>query len=69
MLILKELQNEMRTYTANITRRRETQSSNEPSAHVGKDITIQIGHHHDTVCIRTGILGDLDKKQLYYYIC
>lgn len=47
------------THTTDVTRRRETETSNQARAHVGQDITIQVGHDHHPVSVRRGVLGDL----------
>ena len=59
------------TDASNVARRRETQSTNETSAHVGKDITVEVGHHHDTIGVRCGILSyvQADAVQEVFIVC
>lgn len=52
------------TYTSNVSRRSETQSSNKTGAHVGQDITIQVRHDHDPVGVRSWVLNDLQADTI-----
>ena len=49
----------MTTYTANVAGGRQAEATNETCAHIRQDITVQVGHHHDPVGIRLGVLDDL----------
>ena len=49
----------MTTYTANVAGGRQAETTNETCAHIRQDITVQVGHHHDPVGIRLGVLDDL----------
>ena len=39
-------------FVSNIPRRRKTQSSNQPSAHIRKDVAVQIWHDEDLIVVR-----------------
>jgi hypothetical protein len=52
------------TYPTNITRGRQPQSTNQASTHVRKYITIQVGHDHDTVTVRSWILRYLSSGKV-----
>lgn len=45
---------------ANVTRRGETQTTNQTGAHVGKDIAVQVGHDHDPVSVWCRVLDDAE---------
>jgi hypothetical protein len=45
------------TNPSNVAGGGQTEPSDQTSAHVGKDVTVEIWHDHDTVCVRLGI-GD-----------
>ncbi len=47
------------THLANVTRRGQTETTDEARAHVGQNVTVQVGHDHDTVCVRLRVLHNL----------
>lgn len=53
-----------RTYSANVAGRSQSETSDQTSAHVGKDVTVQVGHDHDTVSVGGGVLSDLSRNKL-----
>src|ERR1700731_156431 len=44
--------------TTNVTRGSQAKTSNQTSAHIGENITIQVGHDHDGVGVNIGVLSD-----------
>lgn len=46
-------------YPPNVARRSEAQATDKTSAHIRKDIAVKVGHYHDTVGIRLGVLHNL----------
>ena len=44
---------------SNVTRWRQTETSDETGTHVGQDVSVQVGHDHDGVGVRGGVLDDL----------
>jgi hypothetical protein len=50
--------NDWKTYLSDVTRRSQTQTTDQTGAHVGQDITVQVGHDHDSVSIRCRVLND-----------
>lgn len=48
-------------HLSNVTRRRETETTDKTSTHVGQDVTVQVWHDHDAVSIWLGVLYDLMK--------
>ena len=51
------------TYSTNVTRRSQTQTSNETGAHVRKDVSVQVWHHHDAVGKWRWVLSDLQTSK------
>ena len=47
------------TNLANVARGSQAQPTNETSAHIGKDVTVKIGHDHHTIRVRPGVGDDL----------
>lgn len=47
------------TYTSNVARRRQAEATNETSTHVRQDVTVEVGHDHDTVRERPRVLDNL----------
>lgn len=47
------------TYTSNVSRGGQSQPANEPGAHIRQDIAIQVGHDHNPVRVRLGVLHNL----------
>ena len=52
----------MQTYASNVARGGETQSTDQASAHIGQDVTIQVGHNHDTVRVGSRVLCDMQAN-------
>ncbi len=46
-------------HLSNVTRWGETKTTDKTGAHVGQDVTVQVGHDHDSVSVWLGILHDL----------
>ena len=46
-------------YPSDVARWGETETTNQARAHIRQNITIKVGHHHNAVRIRLGILYDL----------
>lgn len=44
---------------ANVTGRGKTETTDQASAHVGKNVTVQVGHDKDLVVVRSGVGGDV----------
>ncbi len=44
---------------SNVSGRSETESTNETGTHVGKNVTVKIGHDHYSIGVRSGVLNDL----------
>ena len=44
---------------SNVTRWRQTETSDKTGTHVGQDVSVQVGHDHDGVGVRSGVLDDL----------
>lgn len=38
----------------------EAQAADKPGAHIGEDITVEVGHDHDTVTVLGGVLDDVE---------
>ena len=53
----------LKTYASNVAGGSQAQSTNKTGTHVGEDITVQIGHHHDAVGVGLGVLDDLNAHQ------
>lgn len=47
------------TFVADVTGGREAQAADQPSAHVGQDVAVQIWHHENLVVVGRGIRDDL----------
>lgn len=45
-------------YLSDVTRRSQTQTTDQTGTHVGQDITVQVGHDHDSVGVRCRVLND-----------
>lgn len=43
----------------NVTGRSQTETTDETSAHIGKNISVQVGHDHDGVSVDAGVLDNL----------
>ena len=50
-------------YPTNVTRGRQAQSTNQASTHIGKYITVQVGHDHNTITVRSWILRNLSNDR------
>lgn len=50
---------EDRGIATNVTGGSKTETTDETSAHIGKNITVQVGHDHDGIGKDTGVLDDL----------
>ena len=48
------------TYSADVSRGSETESTNQSSTHVGQDVTVQVGHNHHSVGVGSGVLDNLE---------
>ena len=48
------------THTTNVARGRQTETTNQTRAHVGQNVTVQVGHDHHAVRVRRGVLGNLE---------
>jgi len=61
--------NKRETHASNVPRRSETQTTNQTGTHVGKNVTIQIGHYHNSIRVRSRVLHYLSavsfKKKEY----
>ena len=44
---------------ANVARRRQTKTADQSSAHIGQNITVQVGHDQDLVVVWDGVSGHL----------
>jgi hypothetical protein len=44
---------------SDVTRWRQTETSNKTGAHVGQDVSVQVGHDHDGVSVRSRVLNNL----------
>jgi len=51
---------------ANVTRGSQAQSTNETGAHIGKNVTIKVGHDHYTVRVRARVGNDLSRADSAY---
>jgi hypothetical protein len=46
----------------NVTGRSQTETTDQTSAHVRQDVTVQVRHDHDGFSVERGVGGDLIKK-------
>jgi len=59
---------QLATHSADIARGGKSQATNEPCAHVGKDVTIQVGHDHYAIREGFRVRDNLCKRALSNHI-
>lgn len=50
---------EDRRISADVSRGRQTKTTDEAGAHVGQNVTVQVWHDHDAVRVGSGVLNNL----------
>ena len=48
-----------KTHPTNVTGRSEPKIADETRAHIGKNVTVEVRHYHDTVGVRLWVLRNL----------
>ena len=66
--IINVYRRQLATHSANIARGGKSQATNEPCTHIGKDVTIQVGHDHHAIRVGFRVRDDLRKRKLSGYI-
>ena len=51
---------------ADVTRGSQAQSTNETGAHIGKNVTVKVGHDHHTVRVGARVGNDLSGADSVY---
>lgn len=49
---------------SNVARRGKTKTTNKTGAHVGENVTVQVGHHHDAVGVWCRVLNDAEASSV-----
>lgn len=57
------------TYSADVSRGGESETTNQSSTHVGQDVSIKVGHDHNTVSVRCRVLRNLWKPLSFCVMC
>lgn len=52
------------THSANVPRRRQTETANQASAHVRQNVAVKVRHDHNAISVRLWVLDNLKSGSL-----